>query len=110
MSRAALPAGAAGAIVVLVMRETMARIGLTKLGLHITLLELSVALMLLAFGTGFGNEAVSRGTGWLRRIGHHSYETYLFHMIVVLGLMNFVLRTRMPLRIRCRPGLPRCCC
>lgn len=94
MSRAVLPAGAAGAIFVLVMRETMARIGLTKLGLHITLLELSVALMLLAFGTGLGNRAAAFGTGWLRRIGHHSYETYLFHMIVVLGLMNLLVRTR----------------
>jgi ribosomal protein S18 acetylase RimI-like enzyme len=93
VSRIALPAGAAGVLFVLVMRETVERIGLTKLGLHISVLELGVALMLLAFGTGFGNEAVSRGTGWLRRIGHHSYETYLFHMIVVLGLMNFVLGT-----------------
>ncbi len=94
ISRAALPAGVAGAIFVLVMRETIARIGLTKLGLHITLLELSVALMLLAFGTGLGNRAAACGTGWLRRIGHHSYETYLFHMVVVLGLMNLLVRTR----------------
>jgi ribosomal protein S18 acetylase RimI-like enzyme len=49
--------------------------------------------MLLAFGTGFGNRVAAFGTGWLRRVGHHSYETYLFHMIVVLGLMNFVLST-----------------
>jgi peptidoglycan/LPS O-acetylase OafA/YrhL len=57
-------------------------------------LELSVALMLLAFGTGLGNRVAAFGTGWLRRIGHHSYETYLFHMIVVLGLMNLLVRTR----------------
>jgi peptidoglycan/LPS O-acetylase OafA/YrhL len=68
--------------------------GLTRLGLDISVLELSVALMLLAFGTGYGNQAASIGTGWLRRIGHHSYETYLFHMIVVLGLMNLLVRTR----------------
>jgi peptidoglycan/LPS O-acetylase OafA/YrhL len=53
-----------------------------------------VALMLLAFSTGLGNRAAAFGTGWLRRIGHHSYETYLFHMIVVLGLMNVLVRTR----------------
>jgi peptidoglycan/LPS O-acetylase OafA/YrhL len=93
VSRSALPAGAAGVLFVLIMRDTMARIGLTHLGLHITVLELSMALMLVAFGTGFGNRAVAFGTGWLRRIGHHSYETYLFHMIVVLGLMNLVLGT-----------------
>lgn len=94
VSRVALAAGAAGALFVLVMRQTIARIGLTDLGLHITVLELSVALMLVAFGAGMGNRAASLGTGWLRRIGHHSYETYLFHMIVVLGLMNLLLRTR----------------
>jgi peptidoglycan/LPS O-acetylase OafA/YrhL len=93
-SRVALTAGAAGALFILVMRDTVARLGLADLGLHITVLELSVALMLLAFGTGLGNRAAAFGTGWLRRIGHHSYETYLFHMIVVLGLMNVLVRTR----------------
>ena len=94
VSRVALIAGVAGALFILVMRDTVARIGLSDLGLHITVLELSVALMLLAFGTGFGNRVAAFGTGWLRRIGHHSYETYLFHMIVVLGLMNLLVRTR----------------
>ena len=94
VSRVALIAGVAGALFILVMRDTVARIGLSNLGLHITVLELSVALMLLAFGTGFGNRVAAFGTGWLRRIGHHSYETYLFHMIVVLGLMNLLVRTR----------------
>jgi peptidoglycan/LPS O-acetylase OafA/YrhL len=94
VSRVALIAGAAGALFILVMRDTVARLGLADLGLHITVLELSVALMLLAFGTGLGNRAAAFGTGWLRRIGHHSYETYLFHMIVVLGLMNVLVRTR----------------
>jgi peptidoglycan/LPS O-acetylase OafA/YrhL len=93
-SRAALTAGTAGALFVLVMRETIARLGLTDLGLHVTVLELSVALMLVAFGTDVGNRAASFSTVWLRRIGHHSYETYLFHMIVVLGLMNLLLRMR----------------
>jgi peptidoglycan/LPS O-acetylase OafA/YrhL len=94
VSRVALVAGVAGALFILVMRDTVARIGLSNLGLHITVLELSVALMLLAFGTGLGNRVAAFGTGWLRRIGHHSYETYLFHMIVVLGLMNLLVRTR----------------
>ena len=94
VSRVALLAGAGGALFILVMRDTVARLGLADLGLHLTVLELSVALMLLAFGTGLGNRAAALGTGWLRRIGHHSYETYLFHMIVVLGLMNVLVRTR----------------
>lgn len=94
LSRAALIAGLAGALFVVIMRDTVARIGFTDRGLHITMLELSVALMLLALGTGVGNRVASLGTGWLRRIGHQSYEIYLFHMIVVLGLMNLLLRTR----------------
>lgn len=93
-SRVALILGITGALFVLVMRDTVARLGLTDLGLHITLLEFAVALMLLAFGSGLGNRVVSFGTGWLRRIGQHSYEIYLFHMIIVLWLMNLVLHTR----------------
>lgn len=94
VTRISLVAGAAGALFILVMRDTVARMGLPQLGLHITVLEFSVALMLLAFGAGLGNRAAAFAGGWLRRIGHHSYETYLFHMIVVLGLMNLLVRTR----------------
>src|SRR5438445_8148547 len=38
------------------------------------------------------NRALSVGTGWLRAIGRQSYEIYLFHMFVVLGLMALLKR------------------
>ncbi len=62
--------------------------GLARYGLNVTLLEFGTALMLLALGSGVGNGAMSRGTVWLRAIGRSSYEIYLVHMLVVLGLME----------------------
>jgi peptidoglycan/LPS O-acetylase OafA/YrhL len=35
---------------------------------------------------------MTRGTGWLRGIGRCSYEIYLFHMLIVLGLIAVVRR------------------
>jgi peptidoglycan/LPS O-acetylase OafA/YrhL len=46
--------------------------------------------MLLAFGGGVGNRTLAVGTGWLRAIGRSSYEIYLVHMLVVLGLMDLL--------------------
>jgi len=50
--------------------------------------------MLLALGSGVGNEALSRGTGWVRAIGRSSYEIYLVHMLIVLGLMDLFKRLK----------------
>jgi peptidoglycan/LPS O-acetylase OafA/YrhL len=33
---------------------------------------------------------VTRGTRWLRAVGRCSYEIYLFHMLVVFGVMALV--------------------
>ena len=44
----------------------------------------------LAFGSGVGNLAMARGTRWLRLIGRCSYEIYLFHMLIVMGLIAIV--------------------
>lgn len=49
-------------------------------------------MMLCAFGSGVGNEALSPGTRWLREIGRSSYEIYLCHMLVVLGLIGWLKR------------------
>ncbi|MGA8706471.1 MAG: acyltransferase [Steroidobacteraceae bacterium] len=46
------------------------------------------ALAALALGAGVGNSSLSAGTGWLRAVGRSSYEIYLFHMLVVLGLIG----------------------
>jgi peptidoglycan/LPS O-acetylase OafA/YrhL len=70
--------------------------GLSRFGLNVTVLEAGIAMMLLAFGSGVGNGALSRGTHWLRVIGRSSYEIYLFHMLVVLGLMGLFKRLQPP--------------
>ncbi len=85
---AALGLGAAIACLVMLTCNEDSHSGLARYGLNVTLLELGIALMLLALGNGVGNKALSSGTGWLRAIGRGSYEIYLVHMLVVLGLMD----------------------
>lgn len=92
--RMALVAGAAVGCYVIAACNEDSHVGLARYGLNVTLLEAAVAMMLLAFGNGVGNRALSAGTGWLRRIGRSSYEIYLLHMIVVLALMDFINRLR----------------
>ena len=87
--RASLIVGAAIACFVIITCNEDSHTGsLSQYGLNVTLLEVGVALMLLALGSGVGNAALSTGTGWLRVVGRSSYEIYLVHMLVVLGLMN----------------------
>jgi peptidoglycan/LPS O-acetylase OafA/YrhL len=52
--------------------------------------------MLLAFGNDVGNRGASFATGWLRAIGHASYEVYMFHMLVVLALIDLFKRSHAP--------------
>jgi peptidoglycan/LPS O-acetylase OafA/YrhL len=84
----ALLAGALLAGSVILSCNEDSHTGLARYGLNVTFLEIGVAMMLLALGSGVGNALLSRGTGWLRHIGRSSYEIYLVHMLVVLGLMN----------------------
>ncbi len=86
--RVSLVAGAliASSIVVFCDEDNY-HVGLASYGLNCTLLELGVALMLIAMGKGIGNRALSFGTSWLRALGRWSYEIYLFHMLPLLGLM-----------------------
>jgi peptidoglycan/LPS O-acetylase OafA/YrhL len=86
--RIGLAGGAAAACLVLIFCNEDQHTGLSRFGLNVTALELGIALLLVALGSGVANAAWSRGTGWLRLIGRCSYEIYLFHMFVVLGLMN----------------------
>jgi peptidoglycan/LPS O-acetylase OafA/YrhL len=53
----------------------------------VTLLELGVAGILVAVAGGVGQRALAMGTGPLQLVGRCSYEIYLTHMFVVLGLM-----------------------
>ena len=88
--RGSLIVGAVIAALVLMLCDANAHdVGLARVGLNVTALELGVALMLIPLGMGVGNRAMSVGTAWLRAVGRWSYEIYLFHMLVILGLMTW---------------------
>lgn len=88
--RACLLTGALIACVVIAASTSGTLSILKRFGLDVSALEIGVAMMLLAFGRDVGNRSLSRHTTWLRTIGSSSYEIYLTHMLVVLGLMHFV--------------------
>jgi peptidoglycan/LPS O-acetylase OafA/YrhL len=92
--RAFLIGGAAVAVVVIVGCDEDATEGIVRFGVNVTLLEAGVAAMLVALGSGVGNQALSRGTGWLRLVGRASYEIYLVHMLIVLGLIGVFKQVR----------------
>jgi peptidoglycan/LPS O-acetylase OafA/YrhL len=86
--RSALGIGVACIVVVLALRGHVASLDLTASGLHITVLELGVALLLLALAGNVGNTVFSRWTSCIQFVGRSSYEIYLTHMFVVLGMMQ----------------------
>jgi peptidoglycan/LPS O-acetylase OafA/YrhL len=87
--RIAMAVGVAAVLLVLVVCRTPTfDPGLSKIGLDVTILELGVALVLCALANGVGNHTLCRGTGLIQLIGRGSYEIYLTHMFVVLGLMH----------------------
>jgi peptidoglycan/LPS O-acetylase OafA/YrhL len=88
--RLALVAGSLISVLTVVLFNESSHAGLARFGLNITAVELGIALMVVAFGSGVGNAAMARGTRWLRVVGRSSYEIYLFHMLIVLGLMAIV--------------------
>ena len=88
MLRTAMAVGVVIVISILVLRKQISDLGLTKAGLNVTALELGVSLILIGLARGVGNATVSRGTACLRLAGRCSYEIYLTHMFVVLGLMH----------------------
>jgi peptidoglycan/LPS O-acetylase OafA/YrhL len=86
--RAALSAGIAASFLVMVFRDDVAAWGLVAIGIDVTVLELGVALLLLALANDMGNATLAKGTALLQWIGRCSYEIYLTHMFAVLGLMQ----------------------
>ena len=96
MLQAALSMGVILSAFILICRETVLSLGLFRLGLDVTLLELAVAAMIVALANGVGSDALRKGTQLIRTIGRSSYEIYLTHMFVVFGLMQIVKGTHSP--------------
>lgn len=94
--RVGVTVGAITAVLIVALYKENVHSGLTRYGLNVTVLELAIALVLLALGSGVANATLSTGTRWLRTIGRSSYEIYLFHMLVVLGLMGLFKQMRPP--------------
>ena len=86
--RAALVIGMASVILVIVLRALTVKLGLTNLGLNVTVLELGTALVLYSLTNGVGNSALSNGTAVIQLVGRNSYEIYLTHMFVIFGMMH----------------------
>jgi peptidoglycan/LPS O-acetylase OafA/YrhL len=84
-ARVAMTVGVAAVLLIVVFRKTTVALGLADAGLHVTVLEFGMALVLLAMASGAGDRFFSRGTSVLRTIGRCSYEIYLTHMFVIYG-------------------------
>jgi peptidoglycan/LPS O-acetylase OafA/YrhL len=88
--RAIMALGIAAVALIVVFRSQAPSLGLHELGLGVSVLELGVALILIALSQGVGSTVLTRGTGLLRMVGRSSYEIYLTHTLVILGLMPFI--------------------
>lgn len=88
--RVMMALGTAAVALIVVFRSLALTQGLHELGLGVSALELGVALILIALSHGVGSTLLARGTGWLRGVGRSSYEIYLTHMLVILGLIPVI--------------------
>jgi len=89
--RGMMAVGIAFVLLIVVFRQAAVRLGLHHVGLGVSVLELGVALMLVAISHGVGHSMLARGTRAIRAVGRSSYEIYLTHMLVILALMPFIV-------------------
>jgi peptidoglycan/LPS O-acetylase OafA/YrhL len=91
--------GAALCILIIAFRHTTWMLGLPKLGLNVTVLELGTALMLIAMQLRFeaGSSAPLAINAVFRWFGRNSYEVYLTHMLVVWPLMRIFYDLHQPI-------------
>jgi peptidoglycan/LPS O-acetylase OafA/YrhL len=92
--RSLMALGVAAVSLVVIFRTSEPSRALQQLGLGISVLELGVALILVALSQGAGSTMLEKGTGWMRAVGRCSYEIYLTHMLVILGLMPFITASK----------------
>jgi peptidoglycan/LPS O-acetylase OafA/YrhL len=97
MLRLMMSIGAAFVVLIVVLRELPLVSVLHEVGIGISVLEMGVAMLLVAISGGIGTAVFAKGTGLIRLVGRSSYEIYLTHMLVLLGLM--------PLIVRLQPGM-----
>lgn len=84
--RGLLLLGAALFVLVFFLRKATSMLGLTALGLNVTVLEIGVACLLIGWSRPPRPPRPNPLLAALRWIGHNSYEIYLTHMFPVLLL------------------------
>lgn len=72
---------------VMLMRTTLYELGISKVGLNVTLMSIGVALLLICWHKQYeaGRNRVAGALSWLGFFGRNSYEVYLTHMFVVMA-------------------------
>ncbi|MFI4937370.1 MAG: acyltransferase family protein [Candidatus Berkiellales bacterium] len=75
---------------IFILRKQAFDLGLTKIGLHVTLLEMGVAFILIFLHNNSFNSGIylDRLTAPLRWFGRNSYEIYLTHTLLVMFLVQ----------------------
>ncbi len=72
-------------ILVFVFRKWTSQLGLTKIGLNVTILAIGISMILIWVQNRFQSERNSiKFTYFLRLLGRNSYEIYLTHMFIVI--------------------------
>jgi peptidoglycan/LPS O-acetylase OafA/YrhL len=84
VQRLVLFTGLVLSVAVFCFRKEVFQLGLTRFGLQVTLLELGIALLLVATHWRPWTWCASKATAPLRWLGRNSYEVYLAHMFVVI--------------------------
>ena len=100
--RASIVLGLAGTslcIFITVFRATAGLLGIYKVGLEVTLLELGTAMLVIAIQQRFETRPASGhwSTAMLRWYGRNSYEVYLTHMFVIWPMVGIFYHSRQPL-------------
>ncbi|RQO42993.1 acyltransferase [Variovorax sp. KBW07] len=84
VQRLVLLTGLVLSITVFCFRKEVFQLGLTRFGLQVTLLELGIALLLVATHWRPWTWCAGKAAAPLRWFGRNSYEVYLTHMFVVI--------------------------
>lgn len=82
-------------LLIFVFRHVSFEMGLTKMNINVTILEIGVGLLLIAMQEWYSNKN-NRGAFWLKPIlffGRNSYEIYLTHMFIVLLAARIAFHT-----------------
>lgn len=82
-------------LLIFIFRHIAFELGLTKMNINVSLLEIGVGLTLIAMQEWYSNKNRS-GSLWLKPIrffGKNSYEIYLTHMFVIILFMKLLFHS-----------------